>query len=99
MKVKRPELVLAAAVAMSLPMVPGILSGAIDPSAALVRLLIALVVCWVFGGLLGSLLLRYDESARRNEILRVIERSQAHIGVRQAQGGTDGTGSAPDPAG
>jgi hypothetical protein len=79
MKVTRPELVLAGAVLVSLPMVPGILSGGIDPTAALIRFLLALVVCWVAGGVVSSVLSRYSEASRQAEVARLIERAQQQI--------------------
>jgi len=75
-KVRRPELVLAGAVVLCLPMVPGILHGAVGITTALVRFLIALVVCWVGGAVLTSLLDRYSEESRRAEIARAIDTAQ-----------------------
>jgi len=79
MRVNRPELVLVAAVAVSLPMVPGILSGGIDPTAALVRFLLALVVCWVGGALINSVFTRYTEASQRAEVLRAVEKAQQRL--------------------
>jgi hypothetical protein len=79
MKVSRPELVLAAAVAVCLPMVPGILNGAISPMAALIRLLVALLICWAGGAVLTTMLTRYSEQARRAQILRMIERAREQV--------------------
>ncbi len=76
MAVRRPELVLAAAVALCLPMVPGILNGGIGAMTALVRFLIALLACWVAGALLSKVLTRYNEESRRAEIVRTIEAAQ-----------------------
>lgn len=69
---KRPELVLAAAVAVSLPMAPGIVDGALAPTTAAVRFLIALVLCWVGGSALGTVAGRYSDEARRAEAIRII---------------------------
>ncbi len=73
MSVKRPDLILGAAVLVSLPMVPGILDGAISTTAALERFLIGLVICWVGGSLLGSVNTKYTLQSRRQDILRAIE--------------------------
>ncbi len=82
---KRPELVLAAAVAVCLPMFPGIAHGDIAPSTALVRFLVAVLVCWAAGAVLSAVLARYGEEARRAEIVRLIEQAQA--AARQRNGG------------
>ncbi|MCL4423528.1 MAG: hypothetical protein M1115_10285 [Actinobacteria bacterium] len=58
-RIRRPELVLAAAVAISMPMLPGILSGSISTAAALLRFLIALLGCWAAGAMVVSVLERY----------------------------------------
>jgi len=76
MAVRRPELVLAAAVALCLPMVPGILNGGIGAMTALIRFLIALLACWVAGAVLSKVLTRYNEESRRAEIVRTIEAAQ-----------------------
>jgi len=76
MQVRRPELVLAGAVLVSAPMVPGILDGGISPTAALVRFLGALVVSWAAGLLLVRVLGRYSEEVRRTEIIRAISESR-----------------------
>lgn len=72
-KVRHPELVLAGAVAVCLPMVPGFLSGQITPISAAERFLIALVVCWVLGALLSWVFTTYSAEARKSELRRLIE--------------------------
>lgn len=76
MGVKRPELVLAGAVLVSLPMVPDILHGDISPAAALVRFIGAILVCWVAGAVLSNVFGRYGEQARRAEIEAMIEEAR-----------------------
>ena len=76
MKVRRPELVLAGAVVLCLPMVPGILHGAVGATSALLRFLVALIICWGGGAVLTGLLDRYNEQSRRDQILRTIEGAQ-----------------------
>lgn len=84
MKVRRPELVVAAAVAVCLPMVPGILSGAISPMAGLLRLLIALIICWAAGAMLSTLFSRFFEEARRAQIVQMIEKARENATSEQA---------------
>ncbi len=73
---KHPSYVMGAAVAVSLPMVPGILSGAISTTTAGERFLIALVVCWFFGSILGWVITTYSEQARRAEVMRIIHEAR-----------------------
>lgn len=77
MRVRRPELVVAAALLVSSPMVPGVLSGALSTFTVLERLLVALLICWLGGALLTSVLERYSEAARRAEIERAVAAAQA----------------------
>ena len=72
MYVRRPELVLAGAVAICLPMVPGVLNGDISAVSAGTRLLIALVICWFAGALLTSLVDRYSRESRRIQALKML---------------------------
>jgi acyl-CoA synthetase (AMP-forming)/AMP-acid ligase II len=102
MRVKRPELVLAAAVALSLPMVPGILDGGIGAMTALTRFLMALLACWAAGAVLSTVLTRYNEDSRRAEIVRAIEAAQqaaAANAAAEADGAhrSDQAGNAPGP--
>jgi len=70
--VRRPELVLAGAVALCLPMVPGILDGNVTAVSAGTRFLIAIVVCWCAGSLLTGILDRYSREARRSQALKML---------------------------
>jgi hypothetical protein len=76
MHVKHPELVLAGAVLVSLPMAKGLLSGNISPTAGAVRFLIALIVCWILGSVLSWVVTNYNEQSRRRTIMRAIEEAQ-----------------------
>ncbi len=67
MGVRRPEWVLAAAVVVCLPMVPGVLSGAIGTTAALERFLGAILVCWILASIVQAVLDRYADAAVRRE--------------------------------
>lgn len=73
MAVRHPELVVAGAVVVSLPMVPGILAGNIGMETAAVRFLIALVVCWIIGVILSWVFTTYGEQARRARLEKMIE--------------------------
>lgn len=77
MGVKRPDLVLAGAVLLCLPMVPGILQGNVSPTTAILRLTGAIIICWVAGAILSRVLTRYGEESRRAEITRMLEQAQA----------------------
>ncbi len=77
MGVRRPELVLGAAVLVSLPMVPDILSGAIDTTAALVRFLGAILVCWVLASIVQSVVDRYADAAAQREYEVQLARARA----------------------
>jgi hypothetical protein len=72
MSVRRPELVLAGAVAICLPMVPGILNGNITAISAGTRFLVAIVICWVAGSLLTGVVDRYSREARRTQALKML---------------------------
>ncbi|HET9076921.1 MAG TPA: hypothetical protein VFN68_08310 [Acidimicrobiales bacterium] len=73
MKVRHPELVLAAATAVCLPMVPGLLSGQINGSAAAERFLLALLGCWILGSMLSWVMTTYSEQSRRAHMTRVLQ--------------------------
>lgn len=76
MHVKHPELVLAGAVLVSLPMAKGLLSGDISPTAGAIRFLIALIVCWILGSILSWVVSTYSEQSRRRTIIKAIEDAQ-----------------------
>lgn len=73
MGVKHPEYVLAGAAVCCLPMVPGLLAGQIATATAAERFLVALVVCWVLGSVLGWVLGTYTQQAHRAELMRMVE--------------------------
>jgi len=70
--VRRPDLVLAGAVVICLPMVPGVLNGNIAPISAGIRLAIAIVICWAAGALLTSIIDRYSAEVRRTQALKLL---------------------------
>lgn len=76
MGVKHPELVLAAAVACCLPMVPNLLAGNVTPTTAGERFLVALVVCWVLGSVLSYVIRTYTAQAHRSQLMRLLDVEQ-----------------------
>lgn len=76
MKVRHPGPVVAVAILLSLPMAPGIVDGAIPPADALLRFLVALLLCWGGAALVGGVTQRYTEQARRTEMVRLVEQAQ-----------------------
>ncbi len=92
MGVRRPEWVLAAAVVVCLPMVPDILSGAIGTTAALVRFLGAILVCWVLASIVQAVLDRYADAAARREY----EVQMARVRTQNAK---PGQSDSDDPGG
>ena len=74
MAVKHPELVVAAAAACCLPMVPGLLAGQIAAVSAGERFLAALVVCWILGSVLSWVLTTYSQQAQRAELMRMVDK-------------------------
>lgn len=74
MSVRHPELVIAGAVLVSLPMVSGILNGDIGTIAAGERFLVALVGCWILGSVLSWVITTYSHQSRRAELTRLTQR-------------------------
>jgi len=64
--------VLAGAVVLCLPMVPGVLNGNITAVSAGLRLAGAIIICWMAGGLLTSIVDRYSREVRRTQALRLL---------------------------
>ncbi len=75
MKVRHPEFVLAAATAVCLPMVPGLLSGEITAIAAAERFLLALIGCWFLGSVVSWVINTYAEQSRRSDLLQMVQNS------------------------
>ncbi len=69
---RRPELVLAGAVGICLPMVPGVLDGNVTAVTAGTRFLVAIVICWVAGSLLTGVIDRYSREARRSQAIKML---------------------------
>ncbi len=73
MGVKHPGLVVAAAVACCLPMVPNLLAGNVSGATAGERFLLALVGCWVLGSLLSYVIRTYTAQAQRTQLLSLLD--------------------------
>jgi len=93
--VRRPELVLAGAVAICLPMVPGVLNGNITAVTAGSRLLIAIIICWVGGSVLTSVIDRYSVESRRAHVMKMLANARRGNGPPDASGAAN-TGSSTE---
>ena len=67
-------------------MVPGVLNGNITAISAGTRFAIAIIICWVAGSLLTSVIDRYARESRRNQALKMLAAS------RRTMTGNDGHG-------
>lgn len=79
MGVRRPELVVAAAIAICLPSLPSLLDGGLSPAATLVRFAVALAICWAAGAVIERVYDTYSRQARQAEIRRSVEEARAHF--------------------
>jgi len=95
MSVRRPGLVVAVAILLSLPMAPGILDGAISGTTALLRFLVALLLCWAGAALVGSVVRRYNEQARRAEVIRMLESARQKAAEQRHPPATGASPAAP----
>ena len=94
MGVRRPELVVAAALVLSLPFLPSVLDGALSPAAGLVRFAIALVLCWGLAAVIERVVATYARQARQAEITRLLDEARARFGDY-----APGPASGPSPGG
>jgi hypothetical protein len=92
MHVRRPERVLAGAVLICVPMIPGVLSGNITAISAGTRFLIAIIICWVAGSVLTSVIDRYTRESRRMQAVKML------AAARRPEVGTGGGSGAPSSA-
>lgn len=99
MRVARPGLVVAVAILLSLPMAPDILDGAIAPTTALLRFLLALLLCWAGAAVVGTVLRRYSAESRRTELARMVEeaRRRAADQARPPSEATEEGAAGPSP--
>ena len=89
---RRPELVLAGAVAICLPMVPGVLNGNIPAISAGTRFLVAVVICWVAGSFLTNIVDRYSREARRAQALKMLAAAHRRPPVSDGHAPSTGPG-------
>ena len=79
MSVRRPEVVVAVAIALSLPMLPSFLDGAISPAGLLVRLAIALALCWAVAAVVERVYDNYARQARQAEVRKAMEEVRSRL--------------------
>ena len=80
MGVRRPELVLAAALVVSLPVLASVLSGGITVASGLLRFAVALALCWAAGSVIERVYDAYSRQARQNQIREAIEEARSRFG-------------------
>lgn len=79
MGVRRPELVLLAAIAVSLPMLPSIMNGGISLASGFIRFAIAIALCWAAGALIERVYDTYSRQARQAQIRKAVEEARARL--------------------
>ena len=79
MGVRRPDLVVAAALALSLPMLPSSMSGGISLASGFLRFAIALALCWAAGAVIERVYDTYSRQARQAQIRKAIEEARARL--------------------
>jgi hypothetical protein len=91
--VRRPERVLAGAVLICAPMIPGVLNGNITAVSAGTRFLVAIVISWVAGSVLTSVIDHYSRESRRAQAVKMLAAARRpEVG---AGGGAGPPSSAP----
>jgi len=94
--VKRIEIIVVAAIVVSLPSIAEAFNGGITVATALVRLSLGLLVCWAVGAIVERTVDTYAREARQKEIERRVTES---IAARQAfWSGGGGSDEAPPTA-
>jgi hypothetical protein len=79
MGVRRPELVLLAALVLSLPMLPSILNGGISLASGFLRFAVAIALCWAAGAVIERVYDTYSRQARQAQIRKAIEQARARF--------------------
>lgn len=79
MGVRRPELVVAAAIVLCLPSLPSVLDGGLSPSSAIIRFAVAIALCWAAGAVIERVYDTYSRQARQTEIRRTLEAARARF--------------------
>jgi|GEM_PF-1593705 len=97
MRVRHPELVVAAALVLSLPFLPSILDGGLSPAAGLVRFAVALVLCWAVGAIIERVVDTYARQARQAEMIRMLDEARARLA--EPDGGAPSDGRPPRDVG
>lgn len=80
MGVRRPDLVLFCAAVVSLPVVWSFLDGGMSLAAALVRVAIAIALCWGAGAATERVYDTYARQVRQEEIRRAVEEARRRFG-------------------
>lgn len=75
--VRNADRVLLGALLLSIPALTQAFSGGMTATSALVRFLIALMLCWGFGALIERLVDSYSRQARQNELARRMQQLAA----------------------
>lgn len=79
MGVRRPDLVVIAALALSLSMLPSILNGGISLASGFLRFAIALALCWAAGAVIERVYDTYSREARQSQVRKAIEEARARL--------------------
>ena len=93
MGVRRPELVVAAAMVLCLPSLPAVLDGGLSPAGAFLRFAVAIALCWAAAAIIERVLDTYSRQARQAEIRRAVEEARARFSQHNA--GADGGEPSP----
>jgi len=87
--VRRPELIVLAAIALTLPSFPAALAGAIGAAALFIRFALALALCWGAGAVIERVYDTYSRQYRQREIEDLVTRMRE---ARRAKSGSGGPG-------
>lgn len=93
MGVRRPELVLLAALVLSLPMLPSIMSGGISVASGFLRFGVAIALCWAAGAVIERVYDTYSRQARQTQIRKAIDEARARMEQPGRETGTSRPGA------
>lgn len=79
MGVRRPELVLLAAIVVSLPMLPSVMNGGISVASGFLRFGVAIALCWAVGAVIERVFDTYSRQARQAQIRKAIEEARTRL--------------------
>jgi predicted naringenin-chalcone synthase len=71
--IRHVELVIVAAIALASPSIVQALNGGIAPATAIVRVVVALLVCWAGAAVVERITDNYSKEARQRELERRVE--------------------------